>query len=254
MKLKGCVALITGGSQGFGRAFSRELLGKGGKVTVVDIDNVAGAKTCEEFKQEFGSDHIKYIHCDVTDKGSFENAFKETISKHGRLDLLCNNAGALLHDWKKLVDLNLTSVIHGTFLGIKHMKAANKGEGGCIINVGSLAGILPFRDAPVYSATKFGVVGFTQSLKKANTRENIRVNCLCPSFSPTTLVEKGLEAIPEMRPIVEKVGVVPIDDVVKGFMELVNDESKDGEVLTVTIKGLAYVTAQHHQMFVEPKL
>ncbi|XP_065060976.1 15-hydroxyprostaglandin dehydrogenase [NAD(+)]-like [Rhopilema esculentum] len=254
MKVKGSVSLITGGSQGFGRAFSRELLKRGGKVTVVDIDDETGLKTCKDFSKEFGEGSAHFIHCDVTNTDHLEGAFNETINKFGRLDILCNNAGGLVHNWKKLVELNLTSVIHGTFLGIKHMKAANKGAGGVIVNVGSLSGLFPFRDAPVYSATKFGVVGFTQSLKKANTRENIRVNCLCPSFSPTTMVEKGLEARPEMRPFVEKIGIVPIEDVAKGFIELVHDDTKDGEVLTVTVKGLVYVKARHEHFPVEPKL
>jgi len=254
MKVEQCIALITGGSQGFGKAFSREILRKGGKVTIVDIDDTAGAKTCEEFTKEFGAENINYIHCDVTDEGSFENALTSTVSKHGRLDLLCNNAGGVIKDAKKLVELNLTSVIRGTFLGIKHMKAANKGEGGCIINVGSISGIIPLSINPVYSATKFGVVGFTRSLKNANKGENIRVNCLCPSFALTPMIEKALEARPSLRQTMDEFGIVPIDDVARGFMELVNDESKDGEVLTVTVEGLVYFTAEHEKVPVEPSL
>eukprot|EP00112_Aurelia_sp_Birch-Aquarium-sp1_P005767 Seg1653.11 transcript_id=Seg1653.11/GoldUCD/mRNA.D3Y31 product="15-hydroxyprostaglandin dehydrogenase" protein_id=Seg1653.11/GoldUCD/D3Y31 len=254
MKIQGSISLITGGCQGFGRAFSKELLKRGGKVSVVDINETIGQKVSTEFKDQYGNENVHFIQCDVTDSPSLEGAFKETISKFGRLDILCNNAGAVMHSWKKLVELNLTSVIHGTFLGVKHMKASNNGEGGLIVNMGSLSGLFPYRDAPVYSATKFGVVGFSQSLRKANVKDKIRVNCLCPSFSPTTMVEKGLAARPEMRPFVEKIGIVPIEDVAKGFLELVNDDSRDGEVLSVTVQGMAYVTARHDIVPVEPKL
>eukprot|EP00794_Sanderia_malayensis_P019507 gene19507-21435_t len=240
MKFPGSVGVITGGSQGFGKAFSIELLKRGGRVAIIDIDQSKGEEFLEQCHKDFGEKSAHFVHCDVTNTESFEDAFSQTISKFGQIDLVCNNAGGLLN-WRKMLDLNLVSVMHGTFLAIKHMSVKNGGNGGQIINVASMAGLFPFTMSPAYTASKYGIVGFSQSFKKQLREDQIRVNCLCPSFSPTGLVNRGLEAEVKFQKFVDKIGLVPVDDVAKAFMELVNNDMNDAEVLSVSPAGTAYV-------------
>uniref|UniRef100_A0A8C4SAE3 15-hydroxyprostaglandin dehydrogenase [NAD(+)]-like n=1 Tax=Erpetoichthys calabaricus TaxID=27687 RepID=A0A8C4SAE3_ERPCA len=162
MSLDGKIALITGAIKGIGRAFSEILLKNGAKVSLLDINTSEGNELKTVFDSAYGEGRTCFIRCDVSSETELNDAFQKTIETFGRLDIICNNAGILdEQDWEKMVSVNLNGVIRGTLLGLKHMK---KEEGGVIVNVSSLAGLGPLPSAPVYTATKHGVVGFSRAL------------------------------------------------------------------------------------------
>lgn len=195
MKVEGLVALITGGASGFGKGFASALLQKGAKgVSLVDVSD--GKAVTDEFSRRFGRDRVLYHRADVTSDSDMEDAFKKTVDHFKRLDVVCNNAGiADESDFQKVIDIDLTAVIRGTILAKKYMDKNNGGNGGVVINVSSMAGILFVPFQPVYAAAKHGVIGYSKSLASpggdpAFAPDNIRVNMVCPSFSDTPIIKK----------------------------------------------------------------
>ncbi|XP_071663795.1 15-hydroxyprostaglandin dehydrogenase [NAD(+)] isoform X3 [Patagioenas fasciata] len=167
MHVNGKVALVTGGAQGIGRAFVQALLGKGAKVALLDRNSEAGQESKAALDEQFEGQRTVFIQCDVTDQEQLRGAFKKVIEHFGRLDIVVNNAGVNNEkDWESTIQINLTSVIRGTYLGLEYMGKGNGGDGGVIINISSLAGLMPAAFQPVYCATKHGVIGFTRSIAK----------------------------------------------------------------------------------------
>ncbi|MGH0163557.1 UNVERIFIED_CONTAM: hypothetical protein FKN15_071027, partial [Acipenser sinensis] len=120
------------------------------------------------------------------------DAFKRTVEHFGKLDIVINNAGINNEkNWEKTIEVNLTSVVKGTYLGLEHMSKEHGKQGGVIINVSSMAAFLHSPHQPVYTATKYGVVGFTRAIAEASEIENygVRINVLCPAFVDTPLLQ-----------------------------------------------------------------
>ncbi|XP_033117302.1 15-hydroxyprostaglandin dehydrogenase [NAD(+)]-like isoform X2 [Anneissia japonica] len=196
MNVENKVALITGAAEGLGKGFAEKLLKKNAKgVAIVDVNRRKGEETTKEFQEKYGRDKAVFIYCDVTNKEKLEGAFTLTKLKYDQIDIVVNNAGISDEkQWEVMLELNLTAVIHGTFLAKKFMSHVNGGHGGVIVNIGSMAGLIYAPYAPVYTATKYGVVGFTRSLgiyDDEMIQNNIRVNCLCPAFTDTAIIEKS---------------------------------------------------------------
>nr|XP_025960953.1 15-hydroxyprostaglandin dehydrogenase [NAD(+)] isoform X4 [Dromaius novaehollandiae] len=165
MHVNGKVALVTGAAQGIGRAFVQALLDKGAKVALLDRNPEAGRESKAALDGQFEAQRTVFIQCDVTDQEQLKGAFEKVIEHFGRLDIVVNNAGVNNEkDWESTIQINLTSVIRGTYLGLEYMRKGNGGDGGVIINISSLAGLMPAAFQPVYCATKHGVIGFTRSI------------------------------------------------------------------------------------------
>ncbi|XP_053535878.1 15-hydroxyprostaglandin dehydrogenase [NAD(+)] isoform X2 [Ictalurus punctatus] len=140
MALRGRVALVTGGVQGIGRAAAESLLEKHAKVALVDLNQSVGEECKKELDEQYGQDNSIFLQCDVTDGGKLQEAFKSTVEHFGRLDIVINNAGINNEkNWEKTIEVNLTSVIKGTYLALEHMSKEYGKEGGVIINVSSMA-------------------------------------------------------------------------------------------------------------------
>ncbi|XP_045655369.1 15-hydroxyprostaglandin dehydrogenase [NAD(+)] isoform X2 [Ursus americanus] len=143
MHVNGKVALVTGAAQGIGRAFAEALLHKGAKVALVDWNLEAGVKCKAALDEQFEPQKTLFIQCDVADQEQLRDTFRKVVDHFGRLDILVNNAGVNNEkNWEKTVQINLVSVISGTYLGLDYMSKQNGGEGGIIINMSSLAGYL----------------------------------------------------------------------------------------------------------------
>ncbi|XP_062430661.1 15-hydroxyprostaglandin dehydrogenase [NAD(+)] isoform X2 [Rhea pennata] len=165
MHVNGKVALVTGAAQGIGRAFVQALLDKGAKVALLDRNPEAGRESKAALDGQFEAQRTVFIQCDVTEQEQLKGAFEKVIEHFGRLDIVVNNAGVNNEkDWESTIQINLTSVIRGTYLGLEYMRKGNGGDGGVIINISSLAGLMPAAFQPVYCATKHGVIGFTRSI------------------------------------------------------------------------------------------
>ncbi|XP_025901949.1 15-hydroxyprostaglandin dehydrogenase [NAD(+)] isoform X3 [Nothoprocta perdicaria] len=169
MHVNGKVALVTGAAQGIGRAFVQALLDKGAKVALLDRNREAGRDSKAALDALFEAQRTLFIQCDVTEPEQLKGAFEKVIEHFGRLDIVVNNAGVNNEkDWESTIQINLTSVIRGTYLGLEYMRKGNGGDGGVIINISSLAGLMPAAFQPVYCATKHGVIGFTRSIASIN--------------------------------------------------------------------------------------
>jgi NAD(P)-dependent dehydrogenase (short-subunit alcohol dehydrogenase family) len=206
MDLAGRVAIVTGGGAGIGRAVVDRLLGEGATVVIADVAAEAGA-----FQADIGvADDVRAL-------------FDFTREKHGRLDVLVNNAGGVFDTWQKTIDVSL----NGLMLATQRAFDAMRGEG-AIVNVSSVAGLgtTPY-EAPDYAAAKAAVVRFTAAL--AN-HEGVRVNCVCPDWVDTSAVQRSLigmtaaerATVPPLVPAGEIAGIV---------LDLVRDDSAAGRVV-----------------------
>ncbi|KAE9541057.1 hypothetical protein AGLY_004302 [Aphis glycines] len=183
----GSVGLVTGGGRGIGFAVVDELLKYGACVSLLDISEETGNKAISELeiKYKSSSSRLLFIKCDVTNKIEFEDAFKKTIEKFGKINIVVNNAGIMtkyITSWELAIDLNYKAVVHGTILGLKYIE--NKiDRNSAVINIASIVG-LSNSILPMYQSTKRAVIDFTKSIGCSfNTKahdNNIRVMAICP--------------------------------------------------------------------------
>jgi NAD(P)-dependent dehydrogenase (short-subunit alcohol dehydrogenase family) len=192
-RVKGKVALVTGGASGIGRA-SAMLLGKeGAAVVVTDVQDDQG-KDCAAAIKRAGGDAI-FLHHDVASEDAWISVVTEVRSRFGKLHVLVNNAGIAitgsvitmtLADWRRQQSINLD----GVFLGVKHsLPLMRESGGGSIINISSLAGLKGSPTLAGYCATKGGVRLFTKAvaLECAAARDNVRVNSVHPGVIETPI-------------------------------------------------------------------
>jgi len=183
MKLKDKIALITGGGSGIGFATAKLFLKEGAKVVIADVSKENGERALKEIA-EMGYDAI-YIQADVSKEQDARRMVEETISKHGRLDILFNNAGIWLEgrvedlpveQWDRIMDINLKGVFLCSKYAIPQMK---KQKGGVIVNNSSVNGLVGDYGDPAYCASKGGVALLTRAMALDYAQENIRVNAIC---------------------------------------------------------------------------
>lgn len=246
MKIEGKVAVVSGGGSGIGRAAVLALVERGAKVVVADIAEDAGRQTVDLAAEQGGV--AVFIRCDVTKTEDLAGAFSGAEECFGQLDIAFNNAGIsgedlfadAPSDWARIIDIDLTAVIEATRLAVREMKRT--GQGGVIINTASLIGLWPMPSAPVYAAAKAGVVNFSRSLAYLAEESNIRVNAICPELvdTPMALV-LGEDSLKELR---QTGGILRPEDIAAGVVELIEDDSRAGAVMSITIRaGQEYVTA-----------
>ncbi len=200
------VAVVTGGASGIGLAACRKLAEDKFQLVVSDINEVAGKEFVEVLKEN-DADAIFY-KSDVSSYVEVQTLIEKTVSHFGQIDLLVNNAGIgpksymrvadhTLEDWDKVIAVNQSGVFYGMKAALPHMV---KQKSGNIINISSVAGIKASTTGISYSASKFAVVGMTKSAALEYARYNIRINCVCPSFTHTPLFENDLlEDYPELK-------------------------------------------------------
>jgi len=172
------------------------------------------------------------------------SAFEKTVQELPRLDVLYNNAGIgeepfayptdmSANEMQRIIDIDLTSVITGTAIGIQAIR--KHGGGGAIVNTASMAALVPTPGTSIYAAAKGGVAHFTRSMYYLHRSEDIRVVGICPSFTETPMaLSLGPERVEAMK---EEVGglLEPIE-VVTGMIELV-EQAAGGSLMRVTVRG-----------------
>lgn len=192
-ELDGKVALVTGGARGQGAAEARIFAREGATVVITDVLDEAGEQTAGELGCE-------YHHLDVTSEAEWERVVADIVARHGRLDVLMNNAGIfkpaqLLNTstemWNQTVAINQTGVFLGMRTVAKAMVAA--GNGGSIINTSSIAGLEGGFGATAYGATKWAVTGMTRTVAKELGKHGIRVNSIHPGAIVTDMITNMLE-------------------------------------------------------------
>ena len=186
MELKNTVAIVTGGARGIGRGIAYELAKEDVRIAVADLPVTSADRdeTITEIKR-LGSDAIA-VDVDVRDFAQCQGMVQSAIDKWGQVDILVNNAGVIRigpvvafaeEDWDLVIDVNLK----GTFLCSKAVAAHMMGrKTGAIINLSSIAGKRGDAMTSAYSTSKFGIIGFTQSLAREMGGVNVTVNAICP--------------------------------------------------------------------------
>lgn len=252
MALNSKVAIVTGAAMGIGKAITEILLQNGAKVALLDINETAGKNLNKALRQQYGPERTLFLTCDIESEEQTKAFFQKTAETFGGIDILCNNAGILNEvSWEQQVSVNLLGVVRGTFMALEHMNKLNGGRGGDIVNIASISGVILQPTCPVYTASKYGVVGFTRAMAVASkvSGYGIRVNTLCPGLVQTELTSnveprlgKFSHLVNGFKEIGDKFGVLSCSEVAESFLELVTDEAKNGEALVVTPKVKKYVT------------
>jgi NAD(P)-dependent dehydrogenase (short-subunit alcohol dehydrogenase family) len=195
---KGATAIVTGGASGIGMALSTELVRRGARVLVADIDDSGASRVADELSRSIGGGGAASgTALDVTDPEAVSEAVGRFAAEHHGLDFMFNNAGigvggevshlSLAH-WQRVVDVNLFGVIHGVSAAYPGMIERGRGH---IVNTGSLSGLLPSPLLVPYSTTKHAVVGLSIGLRAEATNHGVRVSAVCPGVIETPLLDKG---------------------------------------------------------------
>lgn len=206
------VAVVTGGAGGIGFALARAFAARGAKLALADLDEEALARAEKELAGT-GTELIG-VHTDVTRRESVQLLADATLRRFGAVHLVCNNAGVAVfgelaratpEDWEFTMSVNFWGVVHGvaSFVPILLEQKA----GGHVVNTASMAGLVGMQWLGVYCASKFAVVGLSESLHRELEPHGIGVSVVCPMIVATKINENSLR----MRPVLLRTGqeIVP---------------------------------------------
>ncbi|GFF54040.1 bacilysin biosynthesis oxidoreductase BacC [Aspergillus lentulus] len=234
--------IVTGGASGIGLGITRYFAPKANThITILDISD--GTAILNQLRAEYPSASLSFSQCDVSSWESQAAAFEKVVAKQGHIDIVFANAGitqkgdllADIHDVKpskpelRTLDVNLVGVIYTVKLATHYMvkNAPRESETGLskgsIICTASNAGIYPFPIAPLYAATKSGVIGLVRSLARSLEREQIQINALAPAVIETNIAPDSA--------LFRSMILTPMSTAARGVEQLVEDASLTGKVL-----------------------
>jgi NAD(P)-dependent dehydrogenase (short-subunit alcohol dehydrogenase family) len=198
-RLQDRVVVVTGAGSGLGLASVRRLAAEGARIVAVDIDEATGPAAAKETGGEF-------VAADVADEDQVRELFDGVARRYGRIDVAFNNAGISPADddsilttgldaWRRVQDVNLTSVYLCCKYVLPHMLAAGRGS---IINTASFVAVIGSATSQIsYTASKGGVLALSRELGVQFARQGVRVNALCPGPINTPLLQQLFAADPE---------------------------------------------------------
>ena len=198
--LAGKLALITGSTSGIGLGIAKSLANKGANII---LNGFGDSNEIEKICKTMNDDYKVKVHYEAADLSKYDdidNLIKRTSKIGNGVDILVNNAGiqhvSPIESFPKdkydlIIALNLSAVFHSTSLILPSLKAKNWGR---IINVASVHGLIGSADKSAYVASKHGVIGMTKAVALETAKTNITINCICPGWVLTPLVEKQIEA------------------------------------------------------------
>ena len=189
------VAVITGATRGIGFALAEAMLAGGAIVYAVGVDAARVADVAVRLRHPA----LRAHRLDVADGNGVERLLCDIDAEHGRLDWMINNAGVLAggeladmseRQLRALVDVNLWGVIHGSRHAAAHMRRQRHGR---IVNVASMAGVLPVPYSAVYTATKHAVFGLSLALREELREHGVGVHVVCPDIVDTGIFDRAID-------------------------------------------------------------
>jgi NAD(P)-dependent dehydrogenase (short-subunit alcohol dehydrogenase family) len=191
------VAVITGGAGGIGFALAEAFAARGAKIALADVDESAMMDRARSLAAR-GSE-VLCVRTDVTKRTSMVALADAVWARFGAAHLICNNAGIALagplleatpDDWRLTMDINFWGVVHG--IDAFAPRLVTQAQGGHIVNTASMAGLVGMQWLGIYCASKFAVVGLSESLRRELAGHGIGVSVLCPMIVETGIVENSL--------------------------------------------------------------
>jgi 3-oxoacyl-[acyl-carrier protein] reductase len=230
MNLTGQTALVTGGSRGIGRAICLALAGEGANVVIAARDESKIRETIDKLK-EIGGKALG-VQADVRNEEDVKNLISRIIEKFGKLNILVNNAGVAhrkrleettLKEYDEIMDTNLKGVFLCSKYAIPHIRNSDNGK---IINISSGAGLHGISELSIYCASKFGVIGITESIA-SELQDEIKVYAICPAGVDTDMYLSLFGRRPQLKP----------EHIAKKVLELVSPDSKiaSGKIIQVYV-------------------
>ncbi|MDR3565122.1 MAG: glucose 1-dehydrogenase [Negativicutes bacterium] len=196
ISLKDKVVIVTGATKGIGNGIARAMAEAGANVVVVSRSQSDCDKVAAELSQ-LGAEALA-VSADVTKIASIQNVVDQAVNKFGHIDVLVNNAGAVLarkaedvseEDWDKVINLDLKGAFFCAQIAGRKMIAQNRGK---IINISSMWGLVAFKGFLPYCVAKGGILQMTRALALEWARYDIQVNAICPGYILTALNEAEL--------------------------------------------------------------
>ncbi|KAI1075943.1 15-hydroxyprostaglandin dehydrogenase [Whalleya microplaca] len=247
--------VVTGGASGLGLAMTQHFASRGHRITVVDVNVDSGLTAVSEVSAQYPQATLSFKKCDVSSWQEQATVFKEIYQEHGAIDIVMANAGiseqgatslALTDEEEpsqprlKVLDINLTGTIYSVKLAMHYMRknAANPSTGsrGSIICTASNAGLYPFPVAPLYSASKGGVIMLVRSVAKILESVNIQINALAPAVLESNIAPKDL--FKDMK-------ITPTSTLIKGVKKILENPDISGTV--AEIHGEEPTIRPHHE-------
>jgi NAD(P)-dependent dehydrogenase (short-subunit alcohol dehydrogenase family) len=232
------VAIITGAASGIGKATAAEFVRNGAKVVLADVQDDLGHAVAAELG---GPDTACYARCDVTDEAQVAAAVDLAVTRHGRLDVMFNNAGITggtyaggpiecmdMADFDRVMAVNL----RGVAAGIKHAARAMVPRGeGCILCTSSTAGALGGSGPHAYSVSKTAVVGMVRSAAAELAARGVRVNAISPYAIATSMGTRSVREMLGLPPVGAGAGDEEAEEAVRRVFEVDINEMGGGVVL-----------------------
>jgi NADP-dependent 3-hydroxy acid dehydrogenase YdfG len=233
LQLAGTAALVTGASSGIGAATARRLAADGASVALVARRRDRLEALAAEIAQVGGIALV--VEADITERTQAEAAIQRAVERFGRLDILVNNAGLMLlgpvvgadaEEWDRMIAINVQGLLYTTRAALPHLLHAAEEDPrrvADIVNISSIAGRVAWNGYGVYSLTKFGLNGFTESLRQEVTQRHLRVGVLEPGGVATELGSHNKSEIRKemIDPFYEQTEVLAPEDVADGVAYMV---------------------------------
>lgn len=246
MKLKGKIAIVTGGSRGIGFATVERFLKEGATVVLTASSQATADRAVAELKERYPEAQVAGIAPTLSSLESVQEAFDKVVERYGRLDILVNNAGMsestpfaqyTEETFDKVMDLNVKGVFNASRVASQYMVEQGSGV---ILSTSSMVSIYGQPSGVAYPTSKFAVNGMTVSLARELGPKGVRVNAVAPGITETDM----MKAVPKevIEPLIAQIPLRRLgqpEDIANAFAFLASDEASYITGVILSVDGMA---------------